>query len=139
MAPLQLRRMPCSACRPQRHVIVLKVSRLSFVERLWDGALCAMSIVGVQLCQTQRILQVALLLLLLRAACGTTIIRVVSPFSPSGGQFICKGRVLHARAAVSSSSSLTESDRIAFFVDGQQRALAAARTDSEVQTHASIS
>jgi hypothetical protein len=131
--------MPCSASRPQRHV--LKVCSLAFLERLWDGALCVMPIVGVQLCQTQHILQVALLLLLLRAACGTTttIIRVVSPFSPSGGQFICKGRVLHARAAVSSSSSLTESDRIAFYVDGQQLALAAARTDSEVQIHASIS
>lgn len=98
-----------------------------------------MSIVGVQLCQTQHMLQVALLLLLLGAACGTTIIRVVSPYSPSGGQFICKSRVLHARAVISSSSSLNESDRIAFYVDGQQRALATARTHSEVQTHASVS
>ena len=98
-----------------------------------------MSIVGVQLCQTQHILHVALLLMLLHAAWGATTIRVVSPFSPSGGQFICKGRVLHARAVISSSSSLNGSDQIAFYVDGQQRALAPARTHSEVQTLASIS
>lgn len=75
---------------------------------------------------------VALLLLLLPAAFGAAAIRIVSPVTPSAGVLICKGRVLHARAAVSSFSTLAESAQISFLVDGQQVALVTARSHSEV-------
>jgi hypothetical protein len=78
------------------------------------------------------IVPVALLLLLLPAVFGNALIRIVSPVAPSVGQFTCRARVVHVRAAISSSSSMPESAQISFLVDGQQRALVAARFDVEV-------
>ena len=69
--------------------------------------------------------------MLLHAASGTALIRIVSP-RPGPGPFACKSRVLHVRAAISSSVSLDEPIQIAIFVDGEQLALVAARSHSEV-------
>jgi hypothetical protein len=92
---------------------------------------------GLQCCRTRQILLLALLPLLLHAAAGTALIRIVSPRPPVHGLFTCKSRVLHVRATISSSVSLDDSTQIAFFVDGQQVALVAARSHSEVRFHPS--
>ena len=78
------------------------------------------------------VLPVAVLLLLLSAASGTAFIRIASPVPPSVGPLTCKGRVLHVRAAISSSSFMAVSCQIVVLVDGQQLASVAARHDAEV-------
>ena len=83
-------------------------------------------------CGTLHILPDAVLLLLLSAASGTAVIRIATPIPPSVGPLTCKGRVLHVRAAIASSSSMAVSGQIAVLVDGQQLASIAARQDAEV-------
>ena len=89
---------------------------------------------GFEGCNARLMFNFAFMLLLLHAAAGTgtALVRIVSPQSPSHGQYTCKNRVLHVRAAASYSSSSADSDKIAFFVDGQQLAIVTARSYSEV-------
>jgi hypothetical protein len=93
-----------------------------------------MGFMGFEGCNTRLMFNLAFLLLLLHAAAGTgtALVRIVSPQPPSHGQYTCKNRVLHVRAAASYSSSSPDSDKIAFFVDGQQLATVTARSYSEV-------
>jgi hypothetical protein len=79
-------------------------------------------------------LLIACLILLLHAALCTTLIHIVSPVAPSVGPFTCWGRVLHVRAAVSSSRALPDYPHsAAFLVDGQQLALLPVRSHAEVR------
>jgi hypothetical protein len=95
-------------------------------------AIECLSTMGLNRVHTRCIVPVALLLLLFPAVFGHALIRIVSPVAPSVGQLTCRARVVHVRAAVASSSSLSESAQIAFLVDGQQHALVAARSNAEV-------
>jgi len=93
----------------------------------------SLATMGLQRCHARVMLLTACLASLLLAASGSALIRIASPIAPSVGHFTCRGRVLHARAAVSISSVLPDSPHdAAFLVDGQQLALVPVRSHAEV-------